>query len=134
METIQTIQCDVRRGFLEGGVDCGGVHIQTCWVPFFDGVEVLGRVGYDLDTESADFHLTWHAASQMVVVHSPYRWLECEEQALAYRERMECRREEDRQRLYTGAVPYYRFPHTKDGTTLIEILEVLFGGVQRVVL
>jgi hypothetical protein len=136
MEPIQPITCTVERGQRAG--DAGIVHIQVQWVPFFDEVRVLGRVGYDLDSESADFHFAWNAGSEMLIVYPPYRWLMKEEEAIAYRNSFECVNEASQQQLYGGAVPYYRFPHTKDGTTLIEILEVLFeghGGVpQRIVL
>jgi hypothetical protein len=118
-------------GFALGGSSPGGVALGLVDVE----VRVLGRVGYDLDSESADFHFTWNEGENMIIVHSPYRWLAFEAEAAAHRERFECISEEAQQRLHTGAVPYYRFPHTKDGTTLIEILEVLFEGLpQRIVL
>jgi hypothetical protein len=133
MDVSETIQCNVQRFALEGGIDADTVYVQVQWVPFFDTMHVLGRVGYDLVSESADFHFEWHAGPRVLMVHPPYRWLKYDTEYEIYGDRFAYINEQD-----IGRVPYYRFPRSKDGTTLIEILEVLFasrGGLpQRIVL
>jgi hypothetical protein len=118
---------------INAGVDADRVFVQAQWIPFFDSVHILGRVGYDLVSESADFHFVWHEGSRALMVHPPYRWLQHDSEYEAHQDKFAYLNEED-----IGNVPYYRFPRTKDGTTLIEILEVLFarrGGLpKRIVL
>jgi hypothetical protein len=130
---MTSVECRVEQFVLEGGIDADRVHVHAQWVPVLDSMHVLGRVGYDLVSESADFHFEWHENSRVLMVHPPYRWLKYDTEYEAYGDRFAYMHEE-----HIGGVPYYRFPRSKDGTTLIEILEVLFagkGGIpQRIVL
>lgn len=136
METVQQMACTVERGEIPGGPEAYPVYVQAHWMPFFDCFHILGRAGYDLESESADFHFAWYEETRTLLVYHPYRWIVYEPEYMLHRGRFEYIREEDAMRQ--NAVPYYRFPHTKDGTTLLEILGVLFqarGGLpQRIVL
>jgi hypothetical protein len=124
METLRSIECTVERGrVLNAQEETYPVHIQAQWIPFFDEFHVLGRVGYDLESESADFHFTWHPFERILRVHPPYRWVESSEET--YRELFVYQAGADQHRS-SNAMPYYRYPRTKDGVTLVEILETLF--------
>ncbi len=125
----RVVECRVEEFALEGGIDADCVHVHAQWVPVLDTVHVLGRVGYDLASESADFHFEWHEGPRVLMVHPPFRWLKYDTEYEIYGDRFAYINEQD-----IGRVPYYRFPRSKDGTTLIEILEVLFanrGGIPR---
>lgn len=122
MQRVGIEMCSVERGVVQNKADNSQrAHMQVQWVPFLNEMHVLGRVGYDLASESADFHFVWHDTDRTLFVRQPYRWLVCEEEYEEHKERFVCVEID-----HVGAVPYYRYPHTKDGTTLIEILKVLF--------
>lgn len=128
---MSRVECTVENYEIPTEDDADRIYVQAQWIPFFDTVHILGRVGYDLESESADFHFVWNEGPRTLTVHPPYRWLDGSGYD-AYTERFAYYTEK-----HIGNMPYYRFPRTKEGTTLIEILEVLFrerGGLPRRIL
>jgi hypothetical protein len=99
------------------------------FIPHFNGYEIkiIGECGFDTVYEKKEFIFNYHTETDTIIVHQPYRITTCSEEL--YNRYSNNIYYNDNNTIEGSRLPWIRFPRTKDGVMLPELIEKILGKI-----
>jgi hypothetical protein len=99
------------------------------FIPHFNGYEIkiIGECGFDTVYEKKEFIFNYHTETDTIIVHQPYRITTCSEEL--YNRYSKNIYYNDNNTIEGSRLPWIRFPRTKDGVMLPELIEKIMGKI-----
>ena len=139
--TVTTIEIKVVNGtLLAQDNDFGSEYDLFYWanfVPHFVAGEfiIIGECGFDKECEKSNFLFQYEEESDTVTITN-YRTAICNPEEFArYDLHIKFKRPRtDETITETVAIPWIRFPRTKDGVSIPQLIERIFGRIPKVMM
>jgi hypothetical protein len=139
--TVTTIEIKVVNGtLLAQDNDFGSEYDLFYWanfVPHFVAGEfiIIGECGFDKECEKSNFLFQYEEDSDTVTITN-YRTAICNPEEFArYDLHIKFKRpRKDETIEETIAIPWIRFPRTKDGVSIPQLIERIFGRIPKVMM
>jgi hypothetical protein len=98
------------------------------FIPHFNGYEIkiIGECGFDTIYEKKEFIFNYHTETDTIIVHQPYRITTCSDELF---NRYEKNIYYNDNTVEGARLPWIRFPRTKDGVMLPELIEKIMGKI-----
>ena len=131
--STKIIEIKVVRGtILPEDNEIGGVYALFYWanfVPHYDGktVLIIGECGFDPDFEKKSFVFTYNCETDTASFDEKYRMSLCSPEIYnKYYLNIQYTRPQDGQTL---AIPWIRFPRSKDGIAIPQLVQQILGKI-----
>jgi hypothetical protein len=139
--TVTTIQIKVVNGtILAQDNDFGSEYDLFYWanfVPHFVAGEflIIGECGFDKECEKSNFSFQYEEESDTVTI-TDYRTAICNPEEFArYKLHIKFKKPRTDETIEeTIAIPWIRFPRTKDGVSIPQLIERIFGRIPKVMM
>ena len=99
------------------------------FIPHFENktVKIIGECGFDTVYEKREFIFNYDTETDIVIVHQPYRITTCSKEL--YNRYSKHIYYNDNNTVEGARLPWIRFPRTKDGVMLPELIEKILGRI-----
>jgi hypothetical protein len=89
-------------------------------------VKIFGECGFDTEYEKKEFIFNYHTDTDTIIVHQPYRITTCSEELY---NRYSKHIYYNDNTVEGARLPWIRFPRTKDGVMIPELIEKILGKI-----
>jgi len=99
------------------------------FIPHFENktVKIFGECGFDTVYEKKEFIFNYDVETDTIIVHQPYRITTCSDEL--YNRYSKHIYYNDNNTVEGSRLPWIRFPRTKDGVMLPELIEKIMGKI-----